>query len=56
MLVDQRTRDDAAVYRLDAKTALVQTVDFFTPVVDDPEAFCREIKDGLERRLLELLR
>jgi multicomponent Na+:H+ antiporter subunit E len=24
--------------------------------VDDPEAFCREIKDGLERRLLELLR
>ena len=39
MLVDQRTRDDAAVYRLDAKTALVQTVDFFTPVVDDPEAF-----------------
>jgi selenide,water dikinase len=39
VLVDQRTRDDAAVYRLDAKTALVQTVDFFTPVVDDPEAF-----------------
>ena len=24
--------------------------------VDDPEAFCRDIKDGLERRLLELLR
>ncbi len=39
MLVDQRTRDDAAVFRLDAKTALVQTVDFFTPVVDDPYAF-----------------
>jgi selenide,water dikinase len=27
------------VFRLDEKTALVQTVDFFTPVVDDPEAF-----------------
>jgi len=27
------------VFRLDAGTALVQTVDFFTPVVDDPEAF-----------------
>jgi len=27
------------VFRLDDKTALVQTVDFFTPVVDDPEAY-----------------
>jgi selenide,water dikinase len=27
------------VFRLDETTALVQTVDFFTPVVDDPEAF-----------------
>ena len=39
MLVDQRTGDDAGVFRLDAKTALVQTVDFFTPVVDDPLAY-----------------
>jgi selenide,water dikinase len=39
VLVDQRTRDDAGVFRLDAKTALVQTVDFFTPVVDDPLAY-----------------
>jgi selenide,water dikinase len=39
VLVDQRTRDDAGVFRLDARTALVQTVDFFTPVVDDPHAF-----------------
>ena len=39
MLVDQRTGDDAGVFRLDEKTALVQTVDFFTPVVDDPHAF-----------------
>lgn len=39
MIVDHRSGDDAGVYRLDAGTALVQTVDFFTPVVDDPEAF-----------------
>jgi len=39
VLVDHRTGDDAGVYRLDKTTALVQTVDFFTPVVDDPEAF-----------------
>jgi selenide,water dikinase len=37
--VDHRTGDDAGVFRLDERTALVQTVDFFTPVVDDPEAF-----------------
>ena len=39
VLVDQRTGDDAGVFRLDARTALVQTVDFFTPVVDEPFAF-----------------
>jgi selenide,water dikinase len=37
--VDHRSGDDAGVFRLDEKTALVQTVDFFTPVVDDPAAF-----------------
>jgi selenide,water dikinase len=39
VLVDFRTADDAGVYRLDDRTALVQTVDFFTPVVDDPFEF-----------------
>jgi selenide,water dikinase len=39
VLVDHSTGDDAGVFRLDERTALVQTVDFFTPVVDDPEAF-----------------
>ena len=39
VLVDHRTGDDAGVYRLDDRTALVQTVDFFTPVVDDPGDF-----------------
>jgi selenide,water dikinase len=39
VLVDYRTGDDAGVFRLDERTTLVQTVDFFTPVVDDPEAY-----------------
>ena len=33
--------DDAAVYRVSADTALIQTVDFFPPVVDDPYDFGR---------------
>ncbi len=41
MLVDAGTADDAAVYRLDAGRALVATVDFFTPIVDDPYDFGR---------------
>jgi selenide,water dikinase len=40
-MVDHRTGDDAGVFRLDEDRALVQTVDFFTPVVDDPGAFGR---------------
>jgi selenide,water dikinase len=39
VLVDYRTGDDAGVFRVDERTTLVQTVDFFTPVVDDPHAF-----------------
>jgi selenium donor protein len=39
ILVGTSTADDAAVYRLDDKRALVQTVDFFTPIVDDPFSF-----------------
>ncbi len=35
ILVDASTRDDAAVYRLSDERALVATVDFFTPIVDD---------------------
>ena len=33
------TSDDAGVYQLNDKVALVQTVDFFTPIVDDPFTF-----------------
>jgi selenide,water dikinase len=40
-LVGSETRDDAAVYQLDATQAVVETVDFFTPVVDDPYWFGR---------------
>jgi len=36
LLVGSATSDDAAVYRLDDQRALVQTLDFFTPIVDDP--------------------
>jgi selenide,water dikinase len=41
ILVSQATRDDAAVYRLSDDRALVVTVDFFTPIVDDPVAWGR---------------
>ena len=36
VLVDYRTGDDAGVYQISDDRALVQTVDFFTPIVDDP--------------------
>lgn len=41
MLVDAAFADDAAVYRIDADRAMVATVDFFTPIVDDPYAYGR---------------
>lgn len=41
LLVGADTLDDAAIYRLSDELALVQTVDFFTPVVDDPYDFGR---------------
>ncbi len=39
VLVDAATRDDAAVYALSDDRAIVVTLDFFTPIVDDPYAF-----------------
>jgi len=41
LLVGTETSDDAGVYRLRDDLALVQTVDFFTPIVDDPYDFGR---------------
>uniref|UniRef100_A0A7C3Z0Q3 Selenide, water dikinase SelD n=1 Tax=candidate division WOR-3 bacterium TaxID=2052148 RepID=A0A7C3Z0Q3_UNCW3 len=50
VLVGFNTADDAGVYQLDAKRALVQTVDVFTPVIDDPYIFgqiaaCNSLSD-----------
>lgn len=39
VLVGSENSDDAAVYRINETTAIVQTVDFFTPIVDDPYYF-----------------
>jgi selenide,water dikinase len=39
VLVGNSTNDDAAVYRLSAEQALVATVDYFTPIVDEPYDF-----------------
>lgn len=39
LLVGLDTSDDAAVYKMSEEMALIQTVDFFTPVVDDPYLF-----------------
>lgn len=38
-MVGMETSDDAGVYRINDRQAIVQSVDFFTPVVDDPYAF-----------------
>jgi selenide,water dikinase len=39
VLIDFRTSDDAGVYAWESGPALVQTVDFFTPIVDDPYTY-----------------
>jgi selenide,water dikinase len=39
LLVGLETGDDAAVYQVSDKLAIIQTIDFFTPVVDDPYEF-----------------
>ena len=41
LLVGVETSDDAGVYKLNDDTALVQTLDFFTPIVNDPYHFGR---------------
>src|SRR5215470_2483129 len=41
LLVDTSTADDAGVYKVTDEIALVQTADFFTPIVDDPYTFGR---------------
>lgn len=41
VLVGNETGDDSAIYRLDDRVALVLTVDFFAPIVDDPFEYGR---------------
>ncbi len=41
VLVGFETSDDAGVFRINEELALVQTVDFFTPVADEPEIYGR---------------
>ena len=41
LLVGTETSDDAAVWQVDEKTAVIATTDFFMPMVDDPHAFGR---------------
>ena len=39
VLVGNNSADDAAVYQVNPEQAIVQTLDFFTPIVDDPYDF-----------------
>ena len=39
LMVGIETSDDGAIYRVNDEVALIQTLDFFTPVVDDPYTF-----------------
>lgn len=39
LIVGIETSDDAAVYKINDDTAIIQTLDFFTPIVDDPYTF-----------------
>ena len=39
IMVDMKTNDDAVVYKINEKQAILGTVDFFTPIVDDPYYF-----------------
>ena len=39
LLVGTETSDDAAVYQISDDLAMIQTVDFFTPIADDPYIF-----------------
>ena len=39
LLVGTETSDDAAVYKISDELAMIQTLDFFTPVADDPYDF-----------------
>ena len=39
LLVGRETNDDAGVYRINEELAIINTTDYFTPIVDDPYSF-----------------
>ena len=39
ILIDSKNFDDAAIFKINDNKAIIQTVDFFTPIVDDPFSF-----------------
>ena len=51
ILVDQKTKDDAAVYKITDDKAIIFTTDFFAPVVDDAFLFGNETS-GLPSEIL----
>ena len=51
LLVGYDSSDDAAVYRISDDTAIVQTLDFFPPMVDDPYTFGQIAADRKSTRL-----
>ena len=51
LIVGPETFDDAGVYRLTDDLAIVQTVDFFPPVTDDPRMFGLELIVGRDASL-----
>jgi len=55
LLVGFDKSDDAAVYKINDDTAIIQTIDFFPPIADDPNLFgqiaaCNAISDIYGRR------
>ncbi len=50
-MVGHESADDAAVYRVGDDLAIVTTVDFFTPIVDDPTTSAASPRERALRRL-----
>ena len=44
LVIDSGTFDDAAIFKINDDLALVQTLDFFTPIVDTPRTFGKNSK------------
>ena len=53
LLIGYDSKDDAAVYRISDDTAIVQTLDFFPPMVEDPYLLCngRRSENSIEHSM-----